>query len=80
MNFIAVTPVNGSFGFNIRFNSQMIVIPGYTYENHVFIEDDNDEKSELRFILEEDFGCSYQQVNQIKYLIHHNLSGEVYKE
>ena len=77
MLFIAVSPVNGSFGFNIKYDDKKISIPGYSCENHIFIKDDYDEKSELRFILEEDFGCSYYQVNQIKYFIQNNLSGEI---
>lgn len=77
MNVIAVSPVNGSFGFNINFDSKKIHIPGYTYDTHDFMKDDDDEKSEMRFILEEDFGCSYYQVNLIKYLIQLNKSGYI---
>lgn len=77
MNCIAVSPVNGSFGFIINFDDKNVMIPGYCYDLRFFMEDDDDEKSEMRFILEEDFGCSYYQVNQIKYYIQCNKSGYI---
>ena len=75
--YIAVSPSNGSFGFNVKFDMDQITIPGYDVGYRDFFQDDMDEKSELRFILEEDFGCTYQQINDIKYFILHHLNGEV---
>lgn len=77
MNYISIFPEKGSFGFSIHYNEYQIYIPGYRVGKKFFMEDDRDEKSELRFILEEDFGCSYDQINNIKYLIQHNLCGEI---
>ena len=72
---ISITPSEGAFGFNIKYDEEKIKIPGYSCDVYFFLEDDEDEKSELRFILEEDFGCSYTQVNLIKGFINNKMSG-----
>ncbi len=75
MKKIAITPENGSFGFIIKYDSNHINIPGHVYETSFFIKDDEDENSALRMVLEEDFGCSYNQINDLKNFILKGFGG-----
>ena len=67
---ISISPFDGDYGFNIKYDEDTISIPGYKCS-----QGDEEALFEMSVILQEDLGCSEEQVKQIFQFVYNEEDG-----